>query len=122
MTSENTMKRNAVSGRAWMSSLVAALLVGAPTQAHHSFAPFDQSRTKVFTGVVTRVNPDANHLQIYFAPMNAERKNVERDGKGEALIWEVELAGSAAAAAEGVSVASFPRGETTVILTVPFCT
>lgn len=88
--------------------LVLAALV--PLQAHHSFAPFDQTRTRVFTGVVTRINPDANHLQIYFAPMNAERKNVERDGDNKPVIWEIEMAGSAAAASEGVSVASFPAG------------
>jgi len=104
------MNRNKGRQSAWAGSIVMVLLAGMPLQAHHSFAPFDQSKTKVFTGVVTRVNPDANHLQIYFAPMNAERKNVERDAKGEALIWEVELAGSAAAAAEGVTVDSFPPG------------
>ena len=92
------------------ASLAAVLAAAIPLQAHHSFAPFDQSKTVVFTGVVTVVNPDANHLQIYFAPMNAERKNVERNDKGEAVIWEVEMAGSAAAAAEGISVSSFPKG------------
>ena len=91
--------------------VVAAVLGAAiPLQAHHSFAPFDQTKTVVFTGVVTRVNPDANHLQIYFAPMNAERKNVERDAKGAAVIWEVEMAGSAASAGEGISTNSFPDG------------
>jgi hypothetical protein len=91
-------------------SLLAVLAIIAPLQAHHSFAPFDQNKTVVLTGVVTRVNPDANHLQIYFARMNEERKNVVRDDKGEAIIWEVEMAGSAAAAAEGISVESFSRG------------
>jgi hypothetical protein len=94
----------------WHLAVVATVAVAAPLQAHHSFAPFDQTKTRVFTGVVTRVNPDANHLQIYFAPMNAERKNVERDAKGEAVIWEVEMAGSAAAAQEGVSTTTSARG------------
>jgi hypothetical protein len=98
--------------RGWRraGALAAVLAVVVPLQAHHSFAPFDQTKTVVLTGVVTVVNPDANHLQIYFAPMNAERKNVERDAKGEAVIWEVEMAGSAAAAGEGISVSSFPKG------------
>ena len=50
--------------------------------------------TKLFTGVVTRINPDANHLQIFFAPMNEERKNVLRDATGNPIIWAVEMAGS----------------------------
>ncbi len=81
-----------------------------PALAHHSFAAYDMSVTKVFTGVVTRVNPDANHLQIFFAPMNEERKNVLRDKDGKPVIWAVEMAGSAQSAAEGISVNTFPPG------------
>ena len=52
------------------STVVAAALGAAvPAWAHHSFSIFDAEQTKTFTGVVTRVNPDANHLQIFFAPM-----------------------------------------------------
>ncbi|MES2627156.1 MAG: DUF6152 family protein [Pseudomonadota bacterium] len=82
----------------------------APVQAHHSFAMYDTTKTMVFTGVVTRVDPAPNHLQIYFAPMNAERKNVERDATGEPVVWAVEMAGSAQMARQGVSVNSFPPG------------
>ena len=88
----------------------AALGVATPLLAHHSFAAYDMNKTVILTGVVTRVNPDANHLQIFFAPMNAERKNVERDKDGKPLIWSVEMAGSAAAAQDGISVSSFPPG------------
>lgn len=87
-----------------------AAMLCAPLLAHHSFAPFDQTKVRIITGVVTRVNPDANHLQIYFAPMNDERKNVQRDAAKNPVIFEVEMAGSAASAADGVSVASFPQG------------
>jgi hypothetical protein len=91
--------------------IAAALAVlGTPLLAHHSFAPFDQTKVRIVTGVVTRVNPDANHLQIYFAPMNDERRNVQRDDANNPVIYEVEMAGSAASAADGVSVASFPQG------------
>ncbi len=88
----------------------AALVISAPARAHHSFAAYNMDVTKVVTGVVTRVNPDANHLQIFFAPMNEERKNVERDAQGKPVIWAVEMAGSAQMAQEGVSVSSFPPG------------
>jgi len=79
-------------------------------QAHHSFSIFDASKTRVFTGVVTRVNPDVNHLQIFFAVMNDERKNVIRDAKNQPVVWAVEMAGSAQAAREGISVNAFPPG------------
>ena len=97
-------------GRRRLAWAGAALAVAVPLMGHHSFAPFDQTKTIVLTGVVTRVNPDANHLQIYFARMNPERKNVVRDAKGEPVIWEVEMSGSAQAAEEGISVSSFPAG------------
>ena len=93
-------------------SILAALgaAVALPASAHHSFSIFDGEVTKVFTGVVTRVNPDANHLQIFFAPMNEERKNVERDANGKPVVWAVEMAGSAQSARDGISVSTFPPG------------
>ena len=96
--------------RASWGAVALAALLAAPALAHHSFAIFDAARTLVFTGVVVRVNPDANHLQIFFAPMNEERTNVERDEAGEPVIWAVEMAGSAQAASEGISVNAFPPG------------
>ena len=89
----------------------ALVLAGVPAvQAHHSFAMYDLNTMKVFTGVVIRVDPQPNHLQIYFAPMNEDRKNVERDEKGEPVSWAVEMAGSAQMARQGVSVNTFPPG------------
>ena len=91
-------------------AVVAALVVAVPAWAHHSFAQYNMEQTKVFTGVVTRVNPDANHLQIFFAPMNEERKNVLRDSDNKPVIWAVEMGGSAQSATEGISVNTFPPG------------
>lgn len=90
--------------------LATGIAVTAPAFAHHSFALYNMEQTLVFTGVVTRVNPDANHLQIFFAPMNEERKNVQRGDDGKPLIWAVEMTGSAQAAADGISVGTFPPG------------
>ena len=92
------------------AALVAALMLAAPVWAHHSFAMYDLRITKVFTGVVTRVDPAPNHLAIFFAPMNAERKNVERDAAGEPVVWSVEMGGSAMMARQGISVNTFPPG------------
>jgi hypothetical protein len=90
--------------------VVAGIAATTPVLAHHSFALYNMEQTLTFTGVVTRVNPDANHLQIFFAPMNDERKNVERDAEGKPVVWAVEMTGSAQAAADGISVGSFPPG------------
>jgi hypothetical protein len=96
------------------TKLAATLAIAAgvltPVWAHHSFAAYDMKVTKTMTGVVTRVNPDANHLQIFFAPMNEERKNVERGPDGRPILWAVEMTGSAQAAQSGISVSSFPPG------------
>ena len=92
------------------TAMILAVTLAAPVRAHHSFAAYNMDVTKVFTGVVTRINPDANHLQIFFAPMNDERRNVIRDAEGKPVIWAVEMSGSAQAAQEGISVSSFPPG------------
>ena len=99
-----------VVGSLLATSLVIAVTAALPAWAHHSFASYNMDVTMVFTGVVTRVNPDANHLQIFFAPMNDERRNVIRGDDGKPVIWAVEMAGSAQAAQEGVSVSTFPPG------------
>jgi hypothetical protein len=92
-------------------ALAAAVLSPAiPTLAHHSFAPYDMDKVVVVTGVVTRVNPDANHLQIFYAPMNEERKNVVRGPDNQPEVWALEMTGSAQAAAQGISVSTFPPG------------
>ena len=99
-----------VLGAALAVAVTAAVFLAVPAFAHHSFASYNMDQVKVFTGVVTRVNPDANHLQIFFAPMNDERKNVLRDADNKPILWAVEMGGSAQSAAEGISVNSFPPG------------
>ena len=91
-------------------ALVAGVVLAVTVQAHHSFAMYNLRITNVVTGVVTRLDPAPNHLQIFFAPMNAERKNVERDADGEPIVWSVEMGGSAQMARQGISVNTFPPG------------
>lgn len=93
-----------------LSGVVTVAALTLPSQAHHSFAMFDGTQIKVFTGVVVRINPDANHLQIFFAPLDEERKAVLRDEAGKPVIWAVEMGGSAAVAQDGISVNGFPPG------------
>lgn len=104
------MKNLGGAGGALGAAILASAAIVAPVQAHHSFGAYDASVTDVFTGVVVRVNPDVNHLQIFYAQMNPERTNVVRDEDGEPIIWAVEMAGSAQSAMQGISVNSFPRG------------
>lgn len=78
--------------------------------AHHSFAMYDTQKTYLMTGVVTRVDPNPNHLQIFFAQLNDARDAVIRDENGEPIIWAIEMDGAPSAARAGISVNNFPRG------------
>lgn len=57
----------------------ACLLVGVGAAAHHSFAMYDMNQTHVMTGIVTRIDPNPNHLQMFVAPLNAARDQVLKD-------------------------------------------
>jgi hypothetical protein len=78
--------------------------------AHHSFAMYDEKKTYVFTGIVTRISPDANHLQIFFSPLDAARQAVVRNTTGEPVVWAVELRAASQVARDGVTVDAFPPG------------
>jgi hypothetical protein len=78
--------------------------------AHHSFAMYDEKMTYVFTGVVTRVSPDANHLQIFFSPLDGARRAVVRNDAGEPVVWVVELRAASQVAQDGVTVETFAPG------------
>jgi hypothetical protein len=91
-----------------IAAIGAAFAGGA--QAHHSFAMYDTNKTYVLTGVVTRVDPNPNHLQVFVAPLDAAHEQVIRDDKGEPVVWAIEMAGASIAAREGITVNNFPRG------------
>jgi hypothetical protein len=97
-----------------LTAAAAAAVVAAAglraAQAHHSFAMYDEKKTYVMTGVVTRISPDANHLQIFFSPLDAARKAVVRDASGEPVTWAVELRAASQVARDGVTVETFPPG------------
>jgi hypothetical protein len=99
-----------------MKRRVAAVLASAVTafagsaEAHHSFAMYDLKQTYVMTGVVTRVDPNPNHLQIFFVPLNEARDQIVRDAKGEPVVWALEMDAAGAAARDGITVNNFPRG------------
>ena len=92
------------------AAVAAGCASSAAVQAHHSFAMYDLTKTYVMTGVVTRVDPNPNHLQIFFAPLNESRDQVLRDAKGEPIVWALEMAAASVVARDGVTVNAFPRG------------
>jgi hypothetical protein len=79
-------------------------------QAHHSFAMYDLKITYVMTGIVVRVDPNPNHLQIFFAPLNEARTQVIRDNKNEPVVWALEMEPAAVVASDRITVNNFPRG------------
>jgi hypothetical protein len=90
--------------------LVLPLLFPVNADAHHSFAMYDTNKTYVMTGIVTRVDPNPNHLQIFFAPLNEARDQVLKDEKGEPIVWAVEMDTAARVARDDITVNGFPRG------------
>ncbi len=91
-------------------ALIGVFAVAIPASGHHSFAMYDQDEIYILTGLVTRVDPNPNHLQLFIAPLNEARDQVIRDENDELIVWAVEMAGAARAARDGITVNSFTRG------------
>lgn len=86
------------------------LLYCAGVSGHHSFAMYDSTQTYVMTGIVTRVDPNPNHLQMFVAPLNEARNQVLMDSAGEPVVWAIEMDSAGIEARDGVTVNGFPRG------------
>ena len=93
---------------AWLAGALSIGIVVAPVLAHHSFAMYDQTMTKTFTGKLTRYIPGGNHAQLIFEVLDATGKPVVE--KGKPLLWGVETASAAALARQGVTAETFPVG------------
>lgn len=89
---------------------VLALAAWAPSSAHHSYAMYDGSIYKVFTGVIVRIVPNAAHFEMHFVPLNEARDALVRDEKGEQLVWVVQMESAAQAFQDGITRDSFPQG------------
>lgn len=83
--------------------------IAAPAAAHHSFAMYDQSQTRTFTGRLTRYIPGSNHAQLIFEVLGPDGKPT-MGGDGKPLQWGVETGSAAAMARQGVSPRTFPEG------------
>lgn len=91
-------------------AVVSVGLLAPPADAHHSYAMYDGSVYRVFTGVVVRVIPNAAHFEIHFVPLNHERNALVRDDKGEPLVWVVQMESAGQSYKEGITKESFPQG------------
>ena len=93
-----------------LAGVVALGLAAASARAHHSYAMYDGSIYRVFTGVMVRVVPNAAHFEMHFVPLNEERTALVRDDDGEPLIWVVQMESAAEAFRHGITREAFPQG------------
>jgi hypothetical protein len=78
--------------------------------AHHSYAMYDGSVYRVFTGVIVRIIPNAAHFEMHFVPLNDQRDALVRDEKGQPLVWVAQMESAAQALKDGITRESFPQG------------
>jgi hypothetical protein len=83
--------------------------VAITAQAHHSFAMYDQTQLRTFTGRLTRYIPGANHAQMLFEVLNADG-TPQLGADGKPLMWGVEMGPAARIAQQGVTPDNFPNG------------
>jgi uncharacterized protein DUF6152 len=95
---------------ATLVGIVSVVLLAPPADAHHSYAMYDGSVYRVFTGVVVRVIPNAAHFEMHFVPLNEERNALVRDEKAQPLIWVAQMESAAQAFKDGITRESFPQG------------
>src|SRR5215475_15861752 len=91
-----------------MFGIILLSVTATPALSHHSFAMYDQTKTKTMTGKLTRYIPGANHVQMLFHVIDNDGKEVLQDGKP--LQWGVEMGSAAQMAKQGVTPKEFPEG------------
>jgi hypothetical protein len=89
--------------------IVLFVLLPASSQAHHSFAMYDQTDVRTFTGRLTRYIPGANHAQLIFELLDVAGKPIV-DDQGNAVLWGVETGPATRIARQGVTPDNFPVG------------
>ena len=96
--------------RVGLVAIACATLLASRAHAHHSYAMYDGSVYRVFTGVMVRVIPNAAHFEMHFVPLNEQRDALVRDEKGEPLVWVVQMESAAQAMKDGITREAFPQG------------
>src|SRR5206468_563972 len=90
-------------------TIISLVLFVTPAISHHSFAMYDQTKTLIWTGVMTRFVAQANHAEIHFVPLGPDGKPM-RNSDGKPITWGAEMAGAAAVAQQGITTENFPVG------------
>lgn len=85
-------------------------LLAPRAQAHHSYAMYDGTIYRVFTGVIVRIVPNAAHFEMHFVPLNEDRTALARDEKGEPMVWVAQMESAPQALKDGITKESFPQG------------
>ncbi len=93
-----------------LASASAMCLAAGSAGAHHSYAMYDGSVYRVFTGVMVRVVPNAAHFEMHFVPLNDQRDALVRDDSGEPVVWVVQMESAAVAYKHGITRETFPQG------------
>ncbi len=88
---------------------VALIAMPGIARSHHSFAMYDQSIDRTFTGRLTRFIPGGNHAQLIFELIDEDGEPILGDN-GAPVTWGVEMGPAAAIAQQGITVRSFPLG------------
>ena len=87
-----------------------AVVFATPASTHHSFAMYDQNKVVTLTGVVRQFVPQANHAELHFIVLTADRKGLEKGADGKNVEWGVEMAGTAQLERLGITKATFGPG------------
>ena len=95
---------------ATLVALVSVALLAPGTEAHHSYAMYDGSLYRVFTGVIVRIVPNAAHFEMHFVPLNEQRDALVRDEKDQPMVWVAQMESAAQALKDGITRESFPQG------------
>jgi hypothetical protein len=81
-----------------------------PADAHHSYAMYDGTTFRVFTGVMVRIVPNAAHFEMHMVPLNEKRDALVKDEKGEPQVWVLQMESAAQALRDGITKEAFPQG------------